>query len=603
MADGQQAPSSSRWSLTLIVCRIWWALIAHLLMCLAIALCMTLLLDKYKALDNATGKPWELGTSRFRLRVSEVTTIISAALVVVRTLVSSWTTVTLWRCALILMESTEDITLSQLTRMMDFRAPFWPATRVGWVVVIVVLLLLPQALVSPLVTGAVGWSTSSQLVQTEYVDVDFTGHSGDSLDLDFARMYSDQSYIQSHLTPEEIERLDWTMLVVAPDKYMKALPVKGVGLASTMWAAAGESGGGSVKDEKHTRAVCRQRVAYDSDPIPANSIVYGSDLPCISIENIRWQRPSEAIQNMTQYPSAKSNFSIFGTALLEYRTAGSAILFDPLQPTLQQMYLQPNDTAHEGGELLPPISFPDPEIFSRSLSLLILLDFSQNCSVEALEGTTIYGSITTILPQESIWNSSEACYAHATVDVTAGVVNFKEAAFITSYTLQSNGSSSHNLSRADFKPETWVGPAMVLLPDVMGLVSIANTSQIPTWNNLPGYVETLIIQSYLASWGVLRPFQDSQPTLIVSAAEPRLIASVNMFRVWGWFIINMFVPLSGLILYFGTHAHWETEHDVIHDPVKTLLGYSPNAPGGGDRRDAQNREPYDPSSSQKGMTG
>jgi len=536
---------------------------------------MTRHLDGYMALDNAAGKPWELGTTRYRLRVSEVTTILSAALVVVRICVSGWTAVTVWRCAFMLMEEGK-VKLSQLSNMMAFRIPFSrPKTRVGWVVISVILLLFPQPFIGPLVTGAVGWSTSRQWVEKEVVDIDFRGRNGDSVDSDLVRRFPESvSNVSNIDIPGVVDRLDWTALVSMPD-FMKALPIKGAGLASTMWEAAGESGV-SPKDKAHPGALCRQRVAYTytSEPIPVNSTVYGSDLPCILIGNIRWQRPPEAIEKMTGDVGANSRFSIFNSKLLDYPIPGAAILFDPQQPTLQDLYLPKNHP--KGKFVVPPIEFPKPEIFHRSLSLLILLDVSNNCEVEALENTTIYGSIATLLPPNSTWSGQDKepgtflCYAYATVEVTAGVVNFKKAEFISSYTLQSSGSTSRMLSKADFKPESWVRPAMVLLPDVMTLVSITNTSQIPTWDNLQGYVETLIYQSYLASWGILRPFQDAQPRLFVSKAQPRLRASVNMFRVWGWFIINMFIPLSGLIWYFG--AQWRTKRRLILDgPLTALL--------------------------------
>jgi len=553
------------------VVRVWWMLVAHLFLCIAIALIMTRHLDGYLALDNAAGSPWELGTKRYRLRVSEVTTILSTALVVVRICVSGWTAVTVWRCAFMLMEEGK-VKLSQLSNMMVFRIPFSrPKTRVGWVVISVILLLFPQPFIGPLVTGAVGWSASRQWVETAMVDVDFRGRNGDSVDSDLAKRFpkSVLNVSNTEIT-EVVDRLDWTALVSMPH-FMRALPLKGAGLASTMWEAADEP-----NNESHPGALCRQRVAYEYlfGPIPIHSTVYGSDLPCISIENIRWQRPPEAIKNMTSDTEAISWFSIFNSTLLDYHIPGAAILFDPQQPTLQDLYLPKN---HPKGEfVVPPIEFPKPEIFHRSLSLLILLDVSKDCEVEALENTTIYGPIATILPPNSTWpgfdkvSNMSLCYAYATVEVISGVVNFDTAEFISSYTMQSGDSTSRNLSEADFKPESWVRPAMMLLPDVMTLVSITNTSQIPTWGNLQGYVETLIRQSYLASWGILRPFKDTQPSLFVSKAEPRLLASVNMWRLWGWFIINMFVPLSGFIWYFG--AQWRTTRKLILDgPLTALL--------------------------------
>ena len=49
----KRSPRERLWEVVLV----WWVLVAHLILCIAIALCMTLLLDNYKALNNAAGKP------------------------------------------------------------------------------------------------------------------------------------------------------------------------------------------------------------------------------------------------------------------------------------------------------------------------------------------------------------------------------------------------------------------------------------------------------------------------------------------------------------------------------------------------------------------
>jgi len=549
------------------IVRVWWILVAHVFFCIAIALCMNLLLDGYKALDNAAGEPWEIGTKRYRLRVSEVTTILSAALVVVRICVSSWTAVTVWRCAFILMEEGH-INLPQLNNMIDFRIPFSkPKSGKEWVVVSVILLLFPQPFIGPLVTGAVGWSTSLQWSERKELD---NGHYGGSLDMGLATLFLNKSLIpdiSTRYSSKEIDRLDWTALVLMPS-VMKALPIKANGLVSIMWGVAGNSERETKSEPRPQKALCRQRVAIAPDElIPVKSIVYGSDLPCISVGEISWQEPSEPIRKMVE---TNGNFSIFGSRLQDYTMPGAAILFDPQQQTLTQMYSARKDgTVATNTSILPPLEFPTPETFTGSLSLLVLLDITPKCLVEALENTTIYGSVSTILPPQSILSDPKGlCYAYGTVEVTAGVVNFEKANFISSNTLE-NDAVSRNLSQADFKPEAWVKPAMVLLPDVMPRVASSNTSQIRTWDNLQGYAETLIHQSYLASWGVLRPFNSTQPTLYVSTAEPRLIATVNKYRLWGWFIISMFVPLSGVIWYFGVYRRGFT--DQMIEPFLDLL--------------------------------
>jgi len=63
------------------------------------------------------------------------------------------------------------------------------------------------------------------------------------------------------------------------------------------------------------------------------------------------------------------------------------------------------------------------------------------------------------------------------------------------------------------------------------------------WDGLMEGIAMGMLMS-LAIWvdGII----DSSPShLFVSRAEDRLLASVSGFRVWGWFIINMFVLLTG----------------------------------------------------------
>ncbi|KAF8417389.1 hypothetical protein EV426DRAFT_706079 [Tirmania nivea] len=167
-----------------------------------------------------------------------------------------------------------------------------------------------------------------------------------------------------------------------------------------------------------------------------------------------------------------------------------------------------------------------------------------------------------------IWYVEEHCYAYVTVEDTAGVLKFEEAEFISSHTISSgSGSSSRNLSKAGFKADIWAKPAMMLLPDVMTLVSIDNTSQISTWDNLPGYVHSSITSRFLGCPAAVSRFPN-QIVCIHRRATP--YASVNMFRVWGWFIINVFIPLSSFIWYFG--VHWGTERKMIVDgPLAALL--------------------------------
>ena len=94
-------------------------------------------------------------------------------------------------------------------------------------------------------------------------------------------------------------------------------------------------------------------------------------------------------------------------------------------------------------------------------------------------------------------------------------------------------------------------------------LSTSNTTMLPTWDNLNGYMEALIKHSYLGSWTLLRSLQSNPATLQVNIAEPRLQAKVSHIRVLAWFVISLFVPISAFVWYF--EAQWASKRSVALD--------------------------------------
>ena len=76
----------------------WSILLIHTIICVAIALGIALAVNGYKALDDQSANHAEYVDGKLILRVGDVTTLISAALVIVKLLVSSWTTLIVWAC-------------------------------------------------------------------------------------------------------------------------------------------------------------------------------------------------------------------------------------------------------------------------------------------------------------------------------------------------------------------------------------------------------------------------------------------------------------------------------------------------------------------------
>lgn len=77
----------------------WGVLLSHGAASLAVALSIALALNGYEALDDEDATRATYVNGRLMLRVADVTTLLSTAMVIVKLLVSWWTTTIVWACA------------------------------------------------------------------------------------------------------------------------------------------------------------------------------------------------------------------------------------------------------------------------------------------------------------------------------------------------------------------------------------------------------------------------------------------------------------------------------------------------------------------------
>ncbi|KAH8902622.1 hypothetical protein BR93DRAFT_941296 [Coniochaeta sp. PMI_546] len=94
---------------------------------------------------------------------------------------------------------------------------------------------------------------------------------------------------------------------------------------------------------------------------------------------------------------------------------------------------------------------------------------------------------------------------------------------------------------------------------MMTMISLANSSQIPTWNNLDLYAENLIRQSYLAAWEGLHQAFDEGPEALASTtpAVSRVKATVSYARVFSWLGISLLTTLAVILLLALTYGEKE----------------------------------------------
>jgi hypothetical protein len=161
----------------------------HLILTIVITILILLLLPGRIVRSNLY--PENVGEYGTRLSVSDITTVISAVLTVIRLPITSWSGTVAWRSGLLLMEK-GNIDLRQLNWMVSWKMPR-PAeftapirrisqmltkktsdekppqpdgTRMGYYdysVAIILVLMWPAALGGPLLSGAVDWKPITEL--------------------------------------------------------------------------------------------------------------------------------------------------------------------------------------------------------------------------------------------------------------------------------------------------------------------------------------------------------------------------------------------------------------------------------------------------------
>lgn len=143
----------------------WYLLVLCLVFPIAITFSMVFWLNGKSFAVDGTPDP------NARLTQSDVTTLISVALVMARTVCTTWQALAAWRCVFILLEK-DGLSLSEASHLASWRLPtftnFRPPpshgtrdARVRTIAVLVLILSWPAQFVNPIASGSVSWIPSN----------------------------------------------------------------------------------------------------------------------------------------------------------------------------------------------------------------------------------------------------------------------------------------------------------------------------------------------------------------------------------------------------------------------------------------------------------
>ncbi|KAN0072097.1 hypothetical protein V8E54_009826 [Elaphomyces granulatus] len=515
------ATSTSRWPPKI---NAWSILFIHAIICLAIALGIALAVNGYKALDDHSASHAQYVAGKLILRVGDVTTLISAALVIVKLLVSSWTTLTVWACGHHILynasqsktggDNSEPAKAKDVSFMMRWKLPAWiktpfakPSTPREWVISIALLIGTLQAFISPVLTGSVNW-TSTPVPATD------TSVPIAAVD---TRAYFGNWYWYTY---------KYTDTGLSRRPYLRTA----AGYASMVWSDVNTV---SKNGTSLTGNGCR-RVVTNSDTVGPNSTLLDAVIPCIKVNSIKWYNASDVVsRSQWVYVADSSSLSIVGDSPSKYYVPGATVVFDPnsFWNDSQNTSQKPAETIYTG---------------VRTVGMMVnRVSANQTPECSHLD-PTIFGSVDSLgryfLPFGDATNKN--CYLIGTVNFTAGVTASKESTYVSGRVVEDQTP----LDQVAFKADPWVQESLWMLPDLMTMIAIMNSTLLPTYDNIDGYVETLLRQAYLGAWDTYHnSFDEDQKNLEYTAipSVSRQLADVTFWRVFLWMAISLLMTLSG----------------------------------------------------------
>jgi hypothetical protein len=489
---------------------------------------MALALDGYHALDDNSATHARYIGNNLVLRVGDVTTLISAALVIVKVLVGSWTTVVVWACGhhllsrAVIATDERDVAINQARQvgwMIRWKLPPWirlrsklPQTPRHWIIAVSLLAITVQAFIAPIISGAVNWTSTSVAMPDQKVSVPAVQGS-----TDFGEWYW-------YNYPYEDQGL-------AKKPYLRTA----AGYASLMW---GDSRSKAANGTSLTGNGCRHIVPIQQG-LDQNATLQKAVLPCIRIESIEWHKDGDEVPRAEWvYVADSSSLSVVGDSPSTYYYPGVTVVFDTA------VGREDPDTT----DVKPAAS-----IFSKTqiVGMMVKRTEVQDPSCSKMD-PTIFGSVDHLDRYRLPWGdgTNENCYFVGKITFTAGVTVSETSKYLSSQVVEDQTP----LDEVVFSADPWVQEAVWLLPDLMTMITLMNSTSLPTYDNIDLYVEGLVRQAYLGAWDMYHYSFDSDQSGITYTAIPsisRQLASVSLTRVFAWLAICCLMSVSGAVLLVG----------------------------------------------------
>lgn len=479
------------------------------------------------------------------LRQSDVTTIVSACLVLSRIISGALQGLLAWRCVFILLEKT-GLSLTELSRLASWHIPLLFSRRRGerqknrhvtWIAVALMLLSWPSQLANPIASGSISWIPTYDMNMTRSTELISTASAG-----------SRWSWYMDYANDRTIVKQD-------------AAGRTNLGMQATI--SEGEHCGTSVCPSR--------RMVTQFAGLPNGTVVSNITVPSFNIQSFEWVTDTaqlsagiiEAIQNQSS-----------GLLTITYTSNSSST--SPLLNDIVGSSVLLKDTWWNG--LANTSELPDSPVFEGSKYAAIYVAGFAN------DGASTPSTCHSPLVPRDVdfvrvdrWNNRTICIAVAELNISAGVVQCAQG----DPTTRTDGVCYISVAASGIvvsdrnatQPDPLVQQVFDMMPEVQALATailpkIANASSLNS--TMEEYLRSMLVRSYQGTWSAMTDYLADSPTLATDVWLPFevLKADVTPWRMYLWLELNLLLVIAGLMLVSLQNM---CEVDTVDDAVITAV--------------------------------
>jgi len=379
--------------------------------------------------DSGKRVSWSGSFADASLRASDVTTLVSVALVLVRVAGQALILSMVWRCAMILLQH-GGLSLGQLDKMLSYRIPTSLSGKYSLPIAVALLMMLPSAYVAPVLSGSVNWQG---LVIHDTFPAGFGSRPGSEAS-DYWQRFRTDSNVRWEVTRKALAH------------------------ASILWADIGPSSREARAQDHRFRYIAKQESVV-------GTIVEQAPMPYIKVESVAWDKVWAAGVEEILETNKSDKYFYTNSAIEGTWAVGTSLLFQPEPQPLPEQAL-PDGVLYATKEWgIAVLVGNNGTYFARTGKK----DF--NCKDFGWYGWGYVDSDITLQYK----NTSLACWAVGTIKLTAGVRTARRGVYVTNRTVEAIEIEDD----AGPRPDPWAEYTVFMLNDLNSQLSrVRSTSMV-----------------------------------------------------------------------------------------------------------------------------